>query len=198
MDRGFVDQLFSWSFLWLLLWMSICIFWANFYIGSVVEQLWEKTEHSKKLTRWYSDVFNLLLPVGVLGIPLFGTITDKFGFSIGILLTSSGGVLYALLTFSNALSFQIQTFLLYSFFRTFIFATMFAYIAHEFGYRYFGILSGLVLSCGGLVGFLQYPLQSSGVSWHWIDCLQLVSMIATVPYALYVHQVEKGKHLRSN
>jgi len=192
-DRGFIEQLCSCSFLWLLLWMAACIFWANFYIGSVVEQLWEKSGHSSILTRGYSDLFNLLLPVGVLGIPIFGAITDKFGFPIGILLTTFTGVIYAILSTINLLSVQIPTFFLYSFFRSFIFATMFSYIAHEFGYRYFGILSGLVLCCGGLLGFLQYPLQSSGISWKWLDIFQLISLIGVMPYSIYVHFLEKSK-----
>ncbi len=51
-------------FITLLIWMTANLFWANFYVGTVVEQLFVKSGHVSSTTRVYSDIFNMLLPIG--------------------------------------------------------------------------------------------------------------------------------------
>jgi hypothetical protein len=129
-------------------------------IGTAVEQLYSLSGHDVGLTRSYTSWFTLLLPSGLVGIGVFGWVTDNLGFSVSSALTSLFGVGFALGAWLLPLELQPATFVVYSFFRAFLFACMFAYLAHEFGYRHFGLLSGLVLAAGGaLTGAVQMPLE---------------------------------------
>ena len=157
-SNPFLAQLMSPSFVLCLVWMSLCLFWANMYIGTVVEQIFVKANGDVAATRAYTNYFTLALPSGVLGIGLFGTLTDRAGFSASIACTSVFGMVFAAGACWGSLGEQIVTFVAYSFFRSFLFSCMFAYLAHEFGYRHFGLLSGIILAVGGALGTLQYQL----------------------------------------
>jgi len=157
-SKGFLHQLTNPSYLLCLVWMAICLFWANFYIGTAVEQLYAKSGFNVEATRHYTDLFTLLLPIGVLGIGMFGYLTDELGFSTSIACTSVFAVGFAATALWAPIYWQPLTFVFYSFFRSFLFSVMFAYLANEFGYRHFGLLSGIMLGVGGCLGFLQYPL----------------------------------------
>lgn len=52
----------------------------RYTVGTVAEQLYFKSGMDSELTRRFTDIFNVVLPMGVLGIPLFGWITERMGF----------------------------------------------------------------------------------------------------------------------
>jgi fatty acid desaturase len=71
------QQMWSKAFFGVLIWMTISLFWANFYVGTVVEQIFSRSGDNPPTTRFYTNIFNIILPVGVFGIPAFGRITDQ-------------------------------------------------------------------------------------------------------------------------
>lgn len=71
------QQMFSKAFIGVLIWMTVSLFWANFYVGTVVEQIFSRSGDNPPTTRFYTNIFNLVLPIGVFGIPAFGRITDQ-------------------------------------------------------------------------------------------------------------------------
>jgi MFS family permease len=185
--------------------MCSCLFWANFYIGSVVEQLFIKSQQNKELTREYTSYFTALLPIGVLGIPLFGWLTDKLGFTWSILTTCLLGIGFSIFALIDNFKLQILTFLLYSFFRSFLFSVMFAYLAHEFGYRHFGLLSGLTLLLAGLVGTTTILLSSNNNQdslinnqnhYNDINRAQLFTLCASIIFAFYTALTQKKRAIR--
>ena len=163
-----------------------------------------KSHFDVAATRHYTSLFTLLLPSGVLGIGVFGYLTDVLGFSASIGCTSLFAVGFAACALWGSLSLQPLTFVLYSFFRSFLFSCMFAYLANEFGYRHFGLLSGIMLATGGALGLLQYPLVRKLVvqdgqradedeqgpidsSFRLVNQLQLYTLMATFFFAVYVY-----------
>lgn len=156
--HSLVSQLLSPSFVAVLIWLTASLFWLQFFLGTLVERLYELTHESPALTSYYTDLFTLLLPVGVTAIPLFGWLTDRAGFTASIATTSSLGIAFALSCFFESTHYAWAIFLLYSFTRSFLFSSMFAYLAHEFGYRYFGLLSGIVLATSGIVSLAQIQI----------------------------------------
>jgi MFS family permease len=210
-SKPFLRQFSSPSFLICLIWMCSCLFWANFYIGSVVEQLFIKANGNKELTRDYTAYFTALLPIGVLGIPLFGWLTDKLGFTWSILATCLLAIGFSICALINDLKLQILSFLLYSFFRSFLFSVMFAYLAHEFGYRHFGLLSGLTLLLAGCVGMATISISSNAVAanddpnqtfhadqqhFNEINRAQLFTLCASLLFAFYSALTQKKRAIR--
>ena len=149
------------------------------------------------MTRTYTDLFTLLLPIGVLGIPLFGWITDHMGFTWSIVFTSVLGILFALCNLWNNIELQILTFIFYSFHRSFLFSNMFAYLAHEFGYRFFGILSGIVLGVGSALCLIQYPIvQYESANFYTTSQVQLYTFIATLVFPIYTYYQQVHRQQR--
>jgi len=186
---------------------SVPFFVSLFQIGTAVEQLYAKSGYDTVATRHYTMWFTLLLPSGILGIGAFGWLTSVLGFSATAAATSAFGVGFALCNLYGSLAWQPLTFLLYSFFRSFLFSCMFAYLAHEFSYRHFGLLSGIVLAVGGALGLAQYPLTQQLVvrdgaaldggggadadgaahTYRAISELQLYTLLSTFFFSAYVY-----------
>jgi hypothetical protein len=63
-------------------------------------------------------------------------------------------------------SLVLWSFLAYSLFRTFLYPFVFAYIADVCGYKYFGILGGVLFVSGAVVSVFTIPLSN----WAMGDC----------------------------
>lgn len=193
-SQGFLAQLTAPSYLLCLMWMCACLFWANFYIGTVVEQIYAKSGRHAGATREYTNVFTLCLPSGVLGIGVFGYLTAELGFGTSIAATTTFGVGYAASSLALPLHWQPLTFVLYSFFRSFLFSVMFAYLANEFGYRHFGLLSGIMLGLAGSLGYMQYAVERRMVvdvgddeaAFRDVNLMQLYTLVASFYFAVFV------------
>ena len=176
--------------------MSTCLFWANWYPGEVVEQIYFKSGGDVAITRQYTTLFNIILPLGVFVIPLFGWATDRAGFVWSIVLTSFLAITFSLCSMVESVPLQILSFISYAFFRTALFSLLFAYIAKEFGYKYFGILSGIILGVGGCIGFVQIPLHAMSPKFHHYYLVYIqFGMIAVSPlFAIYEYFNTKKKN----
>jgi len=192
-DESFCAQLCSPAFAGVLIWMAVSLFWANFYIGTVVEQMYTRSGDNPPLTRWYTNIFNLSLPLGVLGIPTFGRIADKKGFTWSIIATTILAIMFSGLNLLSSLPVQILTFFAYAFFRTFLFSLMFSYVAAEFGFANFGVLTGLILCFAGAVATLQYPLGSYAAkpgNLETVNVWQFFSLTSTILFAFFHNYLE--------
>ena len=156
-------QVTSSPFLWLAIWMGVGLFWLNFYIGSVADQMFSKSGGDHYNAHLYTNYFTTMLPVGALAIPIFGYGTDKLGVCFAVGLSTVAGIAFSGLTTLGSLQPQVYAFLFYSLYRTFTFATFFQLVASQFGYSSFGVISGLILCIAGLIGLLQYPVRVYGV-----------------------------------
>ncbi|KAJ1399549.1 hypothetical protein B484DRAFT_484002, partial [Ochromonadaceae sp. CCMP2298] len=94
--------------------------------------------------------FTLTITLGVLVIPPIGVLMDVGGFPITALITTLAGMLWSVLLGVG--------FAAYSLYRTSFYTFFFAYLADVLGFRYFGMLAGIISLLGGILGTLQYPL----------------------------------------
>ena len=99
---------------------------------------------------------------------------DKKGFPATWTATVTLGVVWSLLVLYDSQWTLLPSFVCYALFRTFLFTFLFAFIADTMGFRYFGVLAGIMFVIGGLVGLLQYPLAK----WAAGNC-----HLATTPLA---------------
>jgi MFS family permease len=186
--RDLFQPICSLKFLLLLYWMVMCTFWANYFIGTVTDQF--ATYYGQDVAKEYVDLFNLLLILGTLSIPLYGSFTDKLGLGPAFILATGCGIVFGIgnLLFSVVkVQVQVATFCVYGLFRTFLFSSVFAYIAAEFGFRFFGAISGILFLLSSLVGLSQYSIvRYFDANYFNLSILQLVCLCSAMVFPIYV------------
>lgn len=130
---------------------SLQLLRVNFYIGTINFQLAATFPDSEKHVQLLTDLFGWILPVGsVLSVPLIGYLLDTHGMVVSTLCLSLAGTVFGGLVFEPSLFGQIATFVVFSFFRAFLFSAMSAFVAVVFGFANFGKLWGLVFAISSL------------------------------------------------
>ena len=205
-------QLTSNTFIHLSIFFVITSFWANFMVGTIDIQLGDSklllTEYDQRL---YGRYFSLIITSGALAIPLVGYVMDSYGFPVTWTVTVGFGVVWSLLLLYDSHWTLLPSFVCYALFRTFLFTFLFAYIADTMGFRYFGVLAGIMFVGGGLVGLLQYPLAKwatgtchlatsslsrihcSRGNWTVVNMAMMISMLAMFWFA-YRDWIRRRRH----
>lgn len=137
-------------------------FWVNFYIGTFDLQLADLHVLEDGEAQNYARLFTLIITLGVVGIPLIGAIMDTFGYPVTSMVTVGAGIAWSLLLQIPHSAALIASFICYAIYRTFFYTFFFAYLADVLGFKYFGVLAGVVFVVGGVMSFLQYPLAEYG------------------------------------
>jgi MFS family permease len=146
------------EFLHLTVFFLINSFWVNFYIGSFDVQLGDGNYLNDYERHNYARLFTLTITMGIIFIPIIGGIMDKYNFPIASLATSSFGFLWMCFLIVETKFSLIISFIMYAIYRTFLFTFVFAYLADTLGFKYFGVLAGLMFMMGGLLSLLQVPI----------------------------------------
>jgi hypothetical protein len=153
------EQIMSNTFKNLTIFFVISSFWANFIIGTIDIQLGDSalmlSSYEQKM---YGRYFTLCMTLGIIAIPFIGYMMDNGGFPLTSVATVAFGLIWSLLFLYDSKNLLIPSFIFYAMYRTFLFTFLFAYLADTMGFRYFGVLAGIMFAVGGFVGLLQYPL----------------------------------------
>lgn len=157
-EASLVQQLMSGEFIYLTYFFLINAFWVNFYIGTFDVQLRDQDILQPGEEANFARLFTLIITLGVVAIPLIGTIMDTFGFPFTSAVTIGAGIVWSLLLVTPTRLTLIASFIFYAVFRTFLYTFYFAYLADTLGFKYFGVLAGVAFVLGGVISFLQYPL----------------------------------------
>lgn len=153
------------EFLFLLYFFLVNAFFLNFYLGILDLQLNDLHHLSAEDIHDYGRLFTLIITLGVVLIPVVGAIMDTLGYPATSFFTIAAGVLWSLLL---QLSPQrtpwalVTSFILYATYRTFFYSYFFAYVSDVFGFKYFGLLAGIVFVIAGVLSLAQYPLVTLG------------------------------------
>lgn len=151
-----------WSpeFIWLTFFFLVNTFWANFYIGTFDMQLGDKHSLTPEERHDFAEAFTLVITLGVLAIPPVGALMDRKGFPATALVCICSGLIWAtlLLADSPTRHYLMVSFVFYSIYRTSMFTFFFAYLADVLGFRFFGMMGGIIFLFAGVLGMLQYPL----------------------------------------
>lgn len=130
------------------------------YVGSVDAQLNAMGQDSGG---FYTGVFGNIVPFGCLAQFVVGPTLDRLGVHWTLGIEWALGVLLGVLNLIPSLQLQIATFVVFAFYRSFIFSSMTSYAAQIFGYKSLGITLGVVSLIAGAVGALQSVFFSWGV-----------------------------------
>jgi MFS family permease len=187
-------QLSSGEFMRLNIFFTVGSFWCNFYLGTIDTQLsvyQSEVCHERGLSLSLDEIprflsiFNMVITGSAVLIPVAGWMLDTHGFGATMLLTLTLGILMAVGALScGGQATVVSTFVLYALFRNCVFSYTFAALAHLFGFRYFGVLAGVVFACAGLVGLLQTPVASID-DWALINEIQLGMVALLYVFPLY-------------
>mmetsp|Transcript_2839 Transcript_2839/g.6562 ORF Transcript_2839/g.6562 Transcript_2839/m.6562 type:complete len:518 (+) Transcript_2839:93-1646(+) len=163
-DASLSEQMRSPEFIHLTLFFLVNSFWANFYIGTFDMQLGDEQMLTPLQQRDFARIFTLVITLGVLVIPPVGLLMDVGGFPLTATLTVFCGVAWSILLLLDSPSdhLLIASFAAYSLYRTSFYTFFFAYLADVLGFRYFGMLAGIIFLLGGILGMAQYPLAQYG------------------------------------
>ena len=188
-------------------------FWANFYIGTATTQLGDMMMVPFDQMSEYGDKLTVLMTAGVVYIPVVGWLMDYCGYPVTMLCTVVFAIVWASLLCVNNVTYIYASFVAYSLFRTFLFTFLFSYMADRLGFKFFGILVGILFAIAGFIGLLQYPLSryadgdcitSPGPDcnkgqWNIVNHIMLLSFISLLffPYQDHIERKEKAWRFRS-
>lgn len=201
-DASLLEQLKSPEFILLTVFFLVNSFWVNFYIGTFDAQIRDGTALTVAEEHVYAQIFTLTITLGVIGIPIVGACMDYLGFPITSTILLCLGIVWAFLAIQRDPSTLVFSFVFYSAFRTFFFTFTFAYLADTLGFKYFGVLAGVMFVLGGVIGVLQYPLAEFAVRrckvhpltqvevctdglWSQVNCVMLVTIASTLYFSYH-------------
>ncbi len=158
-------------------------FWLNFYIGTFDVQQKDGGIGTEELSV-YARLFTLAITCGAGTIPLAGALMDISGFPATSAITILCGFVWSfLLLLQNRLALKFS-FIFYAVYRTFFYTFVFAFLADVLGFKYFGVLAGIMFVIGGVLSLVQYPLaQVMAGSCH----LEAENDICDPGYWLYLN-----------
>lgn len=156
-DRDGKKQLTSGAFL------SLCLFFA-LHCGMCSWNLATQRDFLANLgdddhDNLYLTVFTLLTPVSILGAPFVDLMILNFGWSASFHMINVLSLGYMLVKVtSTSLNVQIVGFVIFSFYRSFLYGICFSFLPTIIGGSVVGLAAGMMSFSAGLVNVLEIPL----------------------------------------
>ncbi|XP_053537980.1 equilibrative nucleobase transporter 1 [Ictalurus punctatus] len=210
-ERSFRGCVFSWFFVWHLLWLSIMQLRHYLFIGTLNPMLNRLTAGDPSLVSRYTNAFAFTQLCGILCAPWNGLIMDRNkgkprekGQSeseadlkaavLSLCVTAMQCVLFSLCASIPLLPLQYLTFILQVINRSFLYGGNAAFISVAFPPAHFGKLYGTVKALSALLSVLQYPCFSlitgplGGDPFVVNVALTILSCLAFIhPLSVYLH-----------
>ena len=161
-NRTQIQQIFSGPFL-------LTIFYPTFMITA---NQWTLTTTraflgylgDDEVDNKYLTIFTLLFPASLAALPFTDAITARYGFHGGFQAVNILAIGYSLIRLlSDDLNVQIVGFILFSFFRSFLFGVTFSAVPVFLSPDVVGKAMGLIYAITGLTSFVNIPLSSFAI-----------------------------------
>ncbi|XP_040002628.1 LOW QUALITY PROTEIN: solute carrier family 43 member 3a [Xiphias gladius] len=219
---SFQSCVWSWFFLWHLLWLSIMQLRHYLFIGTLNPMLHRMANNSPNLVSHYTNAFAVTQLCGVLFAPWNGLIMDRHkgkplapgeteqeadlrSSSLSLFLTSLQCLLFSVCASVPLLPLQYLTFLLQVLNRSFLYGGNAAFISIAFPACHFGKLYGLMMSMSAVVSLLQYPCfalvkGALGGDPFFVDItLTLLTLVVFIhPVCVFIHCRKLAHHREDN
>lgn len=142
-------ELRSTSFLWLNAFFAFHICRNQFTLTSAEAFLKDLGDDNNA----YIEIFTYIMPVSVIGLPLVDLIIGKFGYHIALQSINILAIAHGIIQISSDnLNIQIIGFIIFSFYRCFIFSVIFAFLSVLLRPQVLGKANGLMHTSAGLAG----------------------------------------------
>jgi MFS transporter, LAT3 family, solute carrier family 43, member 3 len=185
------EQFLSREYAALILWFSVAVTPAQFYVLSIGYQLELKGDDQGR----YMQIFLLIFALGAPISPLVGMVADKVG--VGASHGLAASTLAVSLAFLAApaewaIELQIVGFIFYSIGRLSVWGIFFSNIGRRFGFANYGWLAGFGLLVSAVVSIVQYPLFQIAIHGgsQSVDISLTAALICTFPYAIWLGGIE--------
>jgi len=112
----------------------------------------------------YLTIFTLLMPASVCGLPFVDQIILRFGFKGGFYAINVLNLAFNIIKVTSTnLPVQAVGFVIFAFFRCFLFSIVLSYLPVLLSEKVVGKASGILYACGSILGFLNIPLANLAV-----------------------------------
>jgi LAT3 family solute carrier family 43 protein 3 len=194
-----VDQIRSWEYFLLLLWVSIQAIPVQYYVAVIGFQMEKKGDDDGQ----YTNVFTLLFASSAIVSPLIGKFIDVscLGISqaVGTILSSISLIFLGLR--SVPLWAHVFGMCCHVVARQMIFAAFYTNVCKRFGFTNYGTLTGFGMFTSAIASLLQYPLISLASTGN--DSLVnfvFGSVVAGLglPYCYWLWRREKAEEQKMN
>ena len=161
-ERSPREQLTSAPILWLTLFFAIQMasnLWVLTSTRDFLASLGDDELNNKYLT-----IFTIMMPASLVALPFIDAVLLRFGMSGGFQAVNILGLGYNLVrTFSDNLNVQVLGFILFSFFRCFLFGVTFSFLPTLVSPELLGKVCSMLGMVGGIVSVLNIPLAKIAI-----------------------------------
>lgn len=144
---------------------------------------------------FYLSIFTLMTPVSVIGLPFTERALHKYGYHAGFQCVNALALLHGIIQVASTnLNVQIVGFIIFSFFRCFLFAVTFSFLPTFLNPSVLGKATGVLVCLAGLMLLVNLPLANLAVN-YWDGDFFWPNLFYTVvigPCAILVWWIGKG------
>jgi MFS family permease len=192
-ERSPREQLTSAPVLWLSLFFAIQMASNLWVLTSTRDFL--ATLGDDELNNKYLTIFTIMMPASLVGLPFIDAVLLRFGMSGGFHAVNLLGLGYNLVrTFSDNLNVQVLSFILFSFFRCFLFGVTFSFLPTLVSPDLLGKVCSMLGMLGGIVSVLNIPLAKIAIETFDGDFFipNLIYNSLLIPCALATRGIGRG------
>ena len=159
-------QLLSLPFIMLLLFFAVNLA-RNMFVLTTARDFLRYLADDEESGETYLTIFTLLMPASLFGLPFSDQVITHFGFHTGFQIVCLLGVVHGLIQIScdELNGVQILGFLVFSFYRCFLFSIVFSYLPTLLAPNVVGKGVGALHMAGGILSFLNIPLSNVAVKY---------------------------------
>jgi MFS family permease len=161
-ERSPRKQLTSAPVLWLTLFFAIQVA-ANLWVLTSTRDFLASLGDDE-LNNKYLTIFTIMMPASLVALPFIDTVLLRFGMSGGFQAVNLLGLGYNLVrAFSDNLNVQVLGFILFSFFRCFLFGVTFSFLPTLVSPELLGKVCSMLYMVAGIVSVLNIPLAKIAI-----------------------------------
>lgn len=188
------EQLLSTEYITLVLWFTVVVCPAQYFISTIGYQMEEKGDDSGLYSTLFSATYGAVAIFAAVG----GWLADAIGCgAVQGMATACIAFSFIILALPASAGLEVQGFgmTVYSLGRLFIFAMYFSNIGRRFGFEHYGTLAGLGLLISAIWSLLQYPLLAWAVDKGSFgpNMVCFGMLCSTLPHAFWLATRERAE-----
>jgi len=168
---------------------------VNFYIGTVEYQVANISENHAK---YWTQTFGFVLPIGgLISTPIVGWLLDRQSLWFNVLSLHLAGVAFGVLICLSSVEAMVAAFVIFAFFRAYLFSCMAHFVTDVFGFDNFGKLWGTIFTLSGILNFGIVPMTmvvhnylAGSYIWVNVICVMICGALFAFPVYLFSHRGE--------
>lgn len=156
------NELRSPAFLWLCVFFAFHCVRNQFMMTSAEAFLKDLGDDDNK----YIEIFTYILSISIIGLPVVDIILTKFGYHAGLQSINILAAVHGIIQISSDNpNIQIIGFVIFSFYRCFIFSIVFPFLGTLLQPQVMGKANGLMNISVGILGILNIPLGDAAIKY---------------------------------